>query len=117
MLIEIHKEMVHAYIRWKEDNLNIQSLNYYLYKIVGIDSNGSFSRSGSLERGKSEEGWLSTDLEIGQLYLLTVGPNKTSHIYFLVPENRGQIIMHYEQAVNYYLEKIKNNVEEVTKPE
>ena len=117
MEIQIHKEIVNVYIRWKEDNLNIQSEYYSLYKIKGIDDNGKFIRSDELLTGKSEDGWLSTDLEIEQLYMLSVGYDKTSHIYFLVPENRGQIIMYYEQAVDYYLEKIKNNVPEKSQSE
>lgn len=109
MEIKIQKELVSVYIRWKEDNLNIQSERYFLHKIMGIDNNKKFIRSDWLSTGKSEDGWLSTDLEIEQLYMLSVGCDKTSHIYLLVPEHRGQIIMCYEKAVNYYLAQMSED--------
>lgn len=109
MKVNILKELVQVHLWWKDDNLNIQSEYYYLRKIMGIDSNKKFLLEAPIDEGDSSDEWLAANIEINKLYRLDVGCDKSSHVYLLIPENRGQIIMCYEKAVDYYLKQMKDS--------
>jgi hypothetical protein len=112
MNVKILKELVGVYIRWREDNPNINRVltEYcYLYPIKGIDEKRLFIKDKWIVQCKNEEGWIGANLEIGQLYILDQSIEPIFKTYIVVPENREPLVMNYEEAFNYFMVRLESN--------
>ncbi len=112
MEIKILKEIVEVYIRWKEDiDLNVVASDHrqcYLYRIKGIGIDKQFIYSDYISVAKFIDGWIGADIEVGEMYILHMGVDKTTHRYIVVSENRDKIIMCYEEAVDYFIGRLSH---------
>ena len=112
MEITIHKEIVNVYIRWKEDNIKTSWRSCGLHKIRGINIDKDFLHEDAVDERDITVGWLSANLEVGNLYMLNFGPQENYENYFVVLKNRGQLIMSKSEAVAYFIDNLagKDNV-------